>query len=454
MSIIAQSKFQGVNRITKAIKANVGKDVVFTLITNLWRIISGPVTMVFIPLFLTPQVQGFWYTFVSLAALSVFADLGFTTIVSQFSAHEYAYLSFNNEAGILQGSELHIKRLGSLLRFVIKWALAVSVVGFPVILLVGFYMFRENAYHVNWIFPWCIYVLSSGLTFTAGVVLSFLEGCNQIAAIQKNRFLSTVTITVLTLTFLYFGFNLYALAVTAVIGALVNIGLLYLRFRRLIKQVVLESRGYIVDWKSEFFKLLWRYAISWGSGYLIFQIYTPLMFRFHGAVEAGKVGISMTLASATFAIANVWVYVATPKMNMFASRRDWAGMDKLLLKSLGLALCTFLLGSSIILSAIAFYADSITFLKRFLGLIPMAMLLCAWLFQMIINALAVYLRAHKKEPFVLISVVKAVYIGVSTVLIIKFMPPQYLFLGFFTAVMWVLPWSVRLFIRKKKEWHI
>jgi len=52
----------------------------FTLTNSLWRIVSGPVTLIFIPLFLTPEIQGYWYTFGSLAALSIFADLGFTTI--------------------------------------------------------------------------------------------------------------------------------------------------------------------------------------------------------------------------------------------------------------------------------------------------------------------------------------------------------------------------------------
>lgn len=441
------------NKISGAIKSNLTKDVMFTMANSLWRIVSGPVMLVFIPLFITPQVQGFWYTFSSVAALTVFADLGFTTIVTQFAAHEYANLSFDKEEGIFKGDEVTIQRIGSLLRFVIKWSLSVGAVGFPIILSVGFYMFSSKGGNVNWIFPWCIYVLSSGLTFTTGSVLSFFEGCNQIAAIEKNKFTSAVAATISTVSFLYFGFSLYALAFTSIIAASINILMLWFRFGTLIKQMFNESKGIIINWRTDFLRLIWRYAISWSSGYFIFQIYTPLMFQFHGPVEAGKVGISMTLATAAFAIANVWMYVANPKLNMFASKGDWVAMDKLIFKSIGLSFATFAAGSLFILGMMHFYADALPFLRRFVSVTSMGILLSAWIIQLVINGLAIYMRAHKQEPMVLLSIISAAYIALTTVLITRYLPPQYLFLGFLTAALWGLPCTVILFVKKRKEWH-
>ncbi|SDT46870.1 hypothetical protein SAMN05216490_3597 [Mucilaginibacter mallensis] len=448
------SRSLNISKISKSIKASVTKDVMFTLVNSLWRIISGPVTLVFIPLFLTSQVQGFWYTFISLAALTVFADLGFTTIVTQFAAHEYARLTFNAETGLFEGETNDIKRIGSLLRFVFKWSVSVGAVGFPVILSVGFLMFRGKGGNVNWPLPWCVYVLSSGLSFTTQSVLSFFEGCSQIAAIEKNKFVSAIASTIATLTFLYFGFNLYSLAFAAFIAAAINIGMLYFRFGKLIAQMVTESKGYIVNWKTDFLNLIWRYAISWSSGYFIFQIYTPLMFQFHGPAEAGKVGISMALASAAFSISYVWMYVANPKLNMYASTRNWKAMDKLFIKNLSLSLITFSLGAILVLSILYFYGDAFKFFHRFLGFVPMLILLLAWFFQIIINGLAVYLRAHKKEPLVVVSVALAIYIGITTLLITKYLPPKYLFLGFLTAVLWGLPVVAWIFVKKRKEWHV
>jgi len=453
MTQLAQSKSVRLHKISNSIKANITRDVMFTLINSLWKIISGPAMLIFIPLFITPQIQGFWYTFSSLAALTVFADLGFTTIVTQFSAHEYAHLKFNTDTRLFEGEELAIKRIGSLLRFVIKWALSVSAVGFPIILSVGFLMFSGKGNDVNWAIPWGIYVLSSGLSFTTGSILSFFEGCSQIAAIEKNKFTSAVASTLLTLSFLYFHFGLYSLAFTSIIAATLNITLLYLRFGKLIRQMLSASKGFVVNWRKDFLQLIWKYAISWSSGYFIFQIYTPLMFQFHGSVEAGKVGISIALVTAAFSISNVWMYVANPQLNMLASLKDWANMDKLLLKSIILSVGTFALGGIFILLVMYFYSGSISALKRFLGIVPMSILLAAWIIQIVINGLAMYLRAHKKEPMVVISVLLAIYIAITTLFITKYMAPQYLFLGFLTAVLWGLPVTVWIFLKKRKEWH-
>jgi len=73
--------------IFKLIKNNFTRDVAGASLNQMWRLISGPITLILLPLMISSKVQGYWYTFGSVSALSVFADLGFTTIVMQFSAH-------------------------------------------------------------------------------------------------------------------------------------------------------------------------------------------------------------------------------------------------------------------------------------------------------------------------------------------------------------------------------
>lgn len=86
------------------------KDLFSTFLNQIWRIFSGPLILLSIPFFLTPEVQGFWYTFISLAALSVLADLGFSNIILQFSAHEFAFLRFKANM-TLEGDTYHLCKL-------------------------------------------------------------------------------------------------------------------------------------------------------------------------------------------------------------------------------------------------------------------------------------------------------------------------------------------------------
>lgn len=431
---------------------NFTADVVFTILAFTCRIISGPVTLLLIPLFLTPQIQGYWYTFLSLAALSVFADLGFTTIVSQFSAHEFAYLKFDTD-GLLIGSEDHLNRLSSLFRFVIKWSALVSIIAFPLILAVGIIMFSAKDEVRGWLIPWILYILFSGLNFITGVCLSFFEGCNQIAAIQKNRLISSLIATVTTWVLLYLGCGLFTLSIAAILGVIVNAVLLYICFSKSIQQLLRISKNFLYNWRRDFLSLIWRYAISWSSGYLIFQIYTPLSFQFHGAIFAGKVGLTMSLCSAIFSISNVWIYTSTPKLNMKASKSDWNGMDRLAKKSIFMSAVTFILGSLLALILLQVLDGKIALIDRFLGIFPMTILLISWFCQIIISGLAIYLRAHKKEPLVLPSIVSAIYIAVSTYLISRYLPSDFLFMGFLTSFIFCIPWCICILISKRKEWH-
>ena len=86
-----------INKVLVRIKKFLSdKDLVNTAINQLYRLVSGPLMLLFIPLYLTQEEQGYWYTFSSVAALAVFADLGFSHIILQFSAYEFAFLKFNN----------------------------------------------------------------------------------------------------------------------------------------------------------------------------------------------------------------------------------------------------------------------------------------------------------------------------------------------------------------------
>ena len=80
--------------------------------------------------------------------------------------------------------------------------------------------------------------------------------------------------------------------------------------------------------------LLRKYAISFISGYLGSQIYTPLVFHFKGAVEAGKVGLTISLITAIYSISYVWFAAMMPQINFLVAKKRWFKLDKLFHKLL------------------------------------------------------------------------------------------------------------------------
>ncbi len=430
-------------------KNYISNDLISTLINQLWRLVSGPLTLVLIPVYLTAEEQGYWYTFSSLAALAILADLGFSTIILQFAAHEFAYLKFDSNKII--GEELHLKKIAALFMFCLKWSGSIVVVAFPIILIIGFYMLSSKLTNVQWYTPWIIYVISSAIVFFNAIILSFFEGCNLVSKVQNIRFKVAVCASCIMLLCLILKFNLYSLSLSLLVSALFGTYMIYRNFSVIIKDFILIAKNYSYSWKKEFLSLIWRYAISWASGYFIFQIYTPLTFQFHGAIEAGKVGISMALWTAVFSLSNVWIYAITPRLNMYVSKQDWRQLDKVFFKNLAKSSVTFLLGIIIVFALMIIFQGQLPILERFVSVTSMGFLATCWFLQNIINTLAVYLRAHKEEPLVLSSVVLAIYIAITTLLCVRYLSAEYLFLGYLSSYLFGTPWIIYIFYQRRKR---
>ncbi len=409
-------------------------------------------TLILIPLLLSHEEQGYWFTMTSLAALIILADLGFTNIILQFTAHEFAYLHFNHYNQIV-GEEKYLKRLATFFTFSLKWSFLLIIVSFPVILGLGLYLLSQKSTNVNWFLPWIIYVIGSILSFFNGVILSFIEGCDSVSAVQKIRLSISMFAAILMWLGLILGLRLFSLSISLLFSAFIGSFLIYGKFHNMINKLIVISKTYIYSWKTEFFPLIWKYAISWASGYFIFQIYTPLMFHYHGAVEAGKVGLSITLWTAVFSLANIWIYVIIPKLNIFVSKKDWQSLNTLFFKNLILSCFTFLIGMTTIFTLLYLLNGKIPVANRFINNISMFFLALAWFFQLIINSFAIYLRAHKEEPYVLPSFISAIYILITTFICIKYLSAQYFFLGYLSSYFWGFPWTLYIFVRKRKIWH-
>jgi len=429
-------------------KTFLSYDFRHTAYNQLWRLVSGPLLLILVPLYLSPEVQGYWYTFMSLAALAIFADMGFSSILLQFSAHEFAYLKFESKKKLI-GEKQHLERLSTLLIFAMKWSFGMGIIAFPIILSVGFMMLAEKQTLISWMIPWTIYGLASVFVFMNSMILSFIEGCNSVGEVQKIRFVISFFTTISTGLFLVLGFELYALAISLLIGALSGMGIILYRYQYMLKQLYDLSLNVSHAWKNEILPLTGKYAISWISGYFIFSIFTPIAFHYYGAIEAGKVGLSMAVCSAIFGIANMWITIIVPKINMFIARKDYQILDPIFRRHLLLAIVTYIFGTVVLFSIILLFGQYLSFSERLVSLLSLSMIAVGWLLQIIVNSYAVYMRAHKEEPLVILSFVSGIYIALTTCLIALYLPSEYLFIGFLSSYIWVVPWVLILFGKYK-----
>ncbi len=440
--------------IQKKIRDLLPPSVQMTFTNYAFKLVFKFLLLLFVPKYLSESEMGFWYTFISIAALTTFADLGFTSIITQFSAHEAVNVSFDKKTRNFNNSDIEISQISSLFRFSIRWSGLLTIACSIAILSIGMLIFgREKGDAVAWVSPWIIYAISSSLNFFNQVVLAFFEGCNQIVTSQKIKLINGIIANGLGVLGLSRGWGLMALAMPMLLSITVSFIQIFIYYGHVIARMLRNGIQDSSIWLRQILKLLWKYAISWISGYLVFQIYNPLVFAKFGSEMAGKVGYLLTIISAFVSIANVWSYVSVPQINMLTEKREWMKLDSVFKKNLILIDATFLLEVFCCLLLFklpylgAFVSSYIFSVKAFLCLSV------GYSFQLATSYIGVYLRSHKEEPLMILSVLTAIISLFLTFISIQFLSVEYVFLGFLISVTCMFPFVVRVKMNKTLEWH-
>jgi hypothetical protein len=138
-------------------------------------------------------------------------------------------------------------------------------------------------------------------------------------------------------------------------------------------------------------------GLSWISGYLLTQIYTPILFYIHGAGIAGQMGLTLTITTTLGLLTQSWLTHKVPMMANLAGKKAWSTLDQIFKHHFILSLSLYILGA---LSLCFFY---ILFshwfeLTRVLTFWEFAGLLVIEGCNQIMGSIATQLRAYKKEP--------------------------------------------------------
>ena len=202
---------------------DIDQAIAYAISAKIWLLFSGPITLYLISLYLTPEIQGYYYTFLSLVALQVFIELGFYVVITQFASHEWAHLRFD-ESGSVVGDPTSFFRLVSLGRFIFKWYAIASIIFIVVVGIIGYFFLssKPNA-NVSWEIPWFTFIFLSGLQLWLVPFSSLLEGCGQIANVWKFRLIQAVLSACVIWIILFLGGNLWIVTASAGSGLLTNI---------------------------------------------------------------------------------------------------------------------------------------------------------------------------------------------------------------------------------------
>jgi hypothetical protein len=445
-----------VSRVRRLMRrTGIDRAVGFTVLGRGWNALSGLVTLLLMARCLSPVQQGYYVTFGSVLAMAVFFELGISLVLIQFASHERAGLQWT-AAGTLEGEPTAKSRLTSLLRMSLKWYAMISA-GFVVIVLpLGLAFFGRHSHTgVVWQMPWVWIILITGVWLALIPLLAILEGCGLIAEIARLQMWLNIVGSLLLWTALLRHWGLFAAPVTNTVNVVGP--LLWLGFRKrafLLDLLRMPVNGAQVDWRREFWPLQWKVALSCVSGFFVFQLFNPVLFATHGAVAAGQMGLSLAVMGAVGAVSIAWMTTKAAVFGTLIAQKEFARLDRLFFPCLWQSWTLVTIGSAAVWGLEeALRIAHVPLSSRFLPPLPLGLLVGVTIISHGIFAEAIYLRAHKQEPFLVNSVVTAALMALSILLLSRPYGATGMLLGYFLIVLLGLISSTRIFQQKRREWH-
>lgn len=451
--------------IIKTVARKIGMDgaIAYSSAARVFQAFAGVVSIFFIATFLTGEEQGFYYTFGSILAIQVFFELGFTGIMTQYVAHEAVHLK-QNESFIYEGEERYKSRLSYLVRFCLKWYAIIAILFFVTVNIVGIFYFKKfdtTSGMVTWKAPWLLLSFSTAIKLFQSPFTAILTGLGKVKEMNQITFYQQFVIPVSQWILFACGFKLYVVGISSLLGVIVWCSfVLHSGLWRLIYNLLKEKISETISYMKEIFPYQWKIALSWVSGYFIFQLFNPVLFATEGAVVAGQMGMTITVLNAIQAFAFSWQNTKVPLYSGLIELGKFEELDRTFDKTLrqmlmicGVLLSFMFLGVMFLRITNFTIADSVLG-DRFLDYVPMVLMMIPLFLNQFINSWATYLRCHKQEPFLVNSIVIGLLCFVSTFVLGTKFGLYGITVGYCSITLFIaFPWAYKIYYNRKIEWH-
>ena len=437
--------------------AGVDGAVFYSLLTKIWQSVAGIVTLLLIARVFSPREQGVYYTYNSVLALQIFFELGFSFILMQFASHERALTQWTTDRRLI-GDPVATGRVSSLVRLAAKWYSVAAGALIVLIIPLGIAFFRAKHSElsgVNWIGAWILLAALSAGSLLTTPFFAILEGLGLVRQVAAFRTLQEVVCGILLWAALYFGMGLYSACVYQGARFLCGLAWLATYYRPFFYEALRSNTDAAFSWFSEIWPLQWKISLSWVSGYLANQLFVPIAFALESPLAAGQLGMSLSLVSGLSSATLAWMTTKAPRFGLLVAQKSYAELDAIFYHTLKRCVWLGLIGSIIIFTAtITLRVSGSPLANRILAPTDMFLLLVAVVSNIIISAEAVYLRSHKQEPYLTLSVVNGIVSSLAAFAFGHYWGVRGMLSAYCLIMLIGVLWGTIIFRSKRRLWHI
>lgn len=304
------------------------KDLIWSYLSTFTSLTSNIITLPLIVYFLNSEALGLWYVFVSIGAISVLFDFGFTVTFARNITYCWCGVKKLSKSGVIAvetgNRETDYKLMYNILLTCKRIYFVLSVVLFILLLTVGTYYICHISNGMlgnTHVYAWVIYSIGIFLNLYYNYYGSFLRGVGAIDIANRNMVVSRLVQIIAMLSLLLCNLGILGLSIATVLYGVT--------FRFLSKKNFYDYQGIrqkLENNKVKFnfedslglFKVVWYNAwrdgiiqlssyISGQANVLICSLYMPLK-------ETGVYSLSVQIITALASLASVLYSVFQPEL--------------------------------------------------------------------------------------------------------------------------------------------
>ncbi len=422
-------------------------------VMRLSSIAVGPLAALAVASRLSLVEQGYYYTFVSILAARAAFDAGVAQVIVNTTGQERGDLVVDRKAGLI-GSTEALSGVRDVFHFALMWYSIAAVAMLAVVGGVGYYFFSSGPpTDVAWQWPWISFVLLGCLDFAGLGIWAVLEGLNEIVHVYVMRSIKTFASVFALAGLIFAGAGLWG--VVGFMAATVAVDAVLIITRRRVLSTLAKAAGGALQWRKDIWPFQWRMAVSWVGGYLAVPLFVPMLFRTNGAAEAGRVGMTMAVLNAATSLAQAVIDAKVPFFCGLIASKSWRELDIWYLRRTLVSLALLVIGQiAAVLVILLLERLGVNFTARIVAWPVFAVFAGATAGSYVVQLEATYLRCHRQEPLMWMSVICGLLMAPVTYFMAKTMGGGGVGLGFLlVTLLYSLPVATWILIRSRKVWH-
>ena len=381
------------------------------LIYRITQLFTHGLTTLMVSLSLESQELGIYYLFVSMLTAQVLFELGLNHAALQISSH-----ILNKESNKFRNFIFWLD--GLYVRIATRYFLIGGGVGCAYLVL--FNEFDAERVLIYWI----ILIASSSYLMRISYRFSMIESEGNVVYSYLSRAIILFCSSIVAWLLIYLDFGLESLFALYLMQAIM--ANLFLKQAFVVKQDIKTNKK-LNEYCLELIKFQKKLGLSYLAGYLSYNLIVPIVFAFISAKVAGQLGLTLAIFSAATLLSTSFASSKNHAFVISLSNKDYFGLNKIFKRQLFLTVVLgFLMLISIYFLILGIGFIGFDFASRILPPVLCSLIGLSSVASSVIYTMALYVRAHKEEPFVNISI----FTGITSALLIL--------AGSFFGINWVV----------------